>query len=146
MDDFNNINPMDAVLNTMRNLADSRLPVGMEIGKVISVFPKFEIKVGDLPLYRDNLFINKQLLQHERDFILPQTTVVGQTNSAYVENHGSHSHSLINIQIPEGKITYKTLFQEGDIVLLQSINEEQKYIVMAILVDGKDIIENGITL
>lgn len=146
MDDFNNVNPMDVFLNSMKELVDSRLPMGMEIGKVVSVFPKLEIKVGDLPLYKDNLFINKQLLQHERDFILPQTTVVGQTNSAYVENHGSHSHSLINIQIPEGKITYKTLFQEGDIVLLQSINEEQKYIVMAILVDGKDIIENGITL
>ena len=127
-------------------MVDRKLPIGMEIGKVVSVFPKLEIRVGELPLNKNNLFINKELLQHNRKFILPQTVATGGMTNANIGEHGSHTHTLQNVEIKEGVAMLETLFTEGDFVLLQAINEEQKYVVIAILVDGTTLVENGTTL
>lgn len=140
---------LTGLFNTiLKKSIDKHTPEGMAIGKVVSVFPKLEIKVGDLPLYKNNLFINKQLLQHERAMYMPRQKASGNMTYTTVGDHGAHTHHLTDIEIydGDGRIIFKTLFHEGDLVLLQPLNEEQKYVVICILIDGRDLIENGITL
>ncbi|WP_051560417.1 DUF2577 family protein [Clostridium beijerinckii] len=98
---------------------------GFTIGKVASVNP-LTINIGDLPLYENDLYINKHLLPWRE-------TCTGLTTQA-----GSqlHTHSLVYIDHP-------SKIEENDYVVLYGIEwnpvgkSYQKYCVINVLKEGE---------
>lgn len=91
------------------------------IGKVVSVDPLI-IELDGLPLYKDNLYINKHLLPW-REYCTGLTTVAGSP---------PHSHGLVYINHPS------KLILESHVVLYGiDYNEDgktyQKYVVLEVV-------------
>jgi tmRNA-binding protein len=88
-----------------------------EIGRVISVDP-LQIVNGGLPLFKENLYINPDLLAHTREF----TTLTGTI--------GDSTTTITN-----GSIYFKSSLDKDDLVVLKEMNETT-YMVMFKLEKG----------
>ena len=82
-----------------------------EIGKVISVDP-LQILNGELPLFKENLYINPDLLANTIEF----TTLTGTI--------GDSTTTITN-----GSISFENKLKENDLVILRELNKTT-YIVM----------------
>lgn len=83
----------------------------IEIGKIISIDP-LQIVIGKLVLYKENLYINPDLLAHTREFI-KLTGTVGDNE----------------ITISNGSISFENNLSDEDLVVLKPIGEN-KYMLM----------------
>ena len=81
------------------------------IGKVISLEP-LQILNGQLPLFKENLYINPDLLENTREFTTLTGTIGGSTTT-----------------ITNGSISFENQLKENDLVVLRELNKIT-YIVM----------------
>jgi len=89
----------------------------LEIGRVISLEP-LQIMSGDLPLFKENLYINPDLLEHKKEF----TTLAGTIGDS-------------TITITNGSICFKSSLETNDLVMLKKINKTT-YTVMFKVMKG----------
>lgn len=82
-----------------------------EIGRVISVDP-LQITCAGLPLFKENLYINYDLLANTREFITLTGTIGDSTTT-----------------ITNGSISFKSSLFKNDLVVLKEINNTT-YMVM----------------
>lgn len=108
-------NPYEQLIGVMRTEGAKYNPSVFSIGKVISLEP-LQISLGKLPLNKNNLLINTMLLEHNRDFKLPTTTITSDNN-------------LNSIEIESGTVKLKTKLKVGSLVIVYPIEDNQKYIV-----------------
>ena len=85
-----------------------------EIGKVISLNP-LEINCSGLPLYKENLYINPDLLENTREFEILTGTIGDSTTT-----------------ITNGSITFKTQLVKDDYVVLKEMNKMTYYMLCKI--------------
>lgn len=100
------INPYNELQKIMRSEGAALNPPTMVIGKVLSINP-LHIVADGTPLFKNNLYINKTLLDYSCDVLL---------NS--------------NNQDIDGNLTLKTILHEGSLVAMQATDDRQKYIVL----------------
>lgn len=93
----------EEIINIMREQGSYNNPQSLEFGVVISTSP-LQIDKGGLPLFRNNLKINKQLLDYK------------ESVEATTSTNNEHNHTITNIN-------HKSIFNIGDSVLLYRINE-----------------------
>lgn len=99
-------------LKHIENTADEYIDIKeIEIGRIIS-FEPLQIMIGELPLYKENLYINSDLLDHTKEF----TTLTGTVGDKI-------------ITISDGCISFKTPLKDGILVALRQINKN-KYLVI----------------
>lgn len=98
----------------MRDEGSKYNPPMVQLGTVKSINP-IQIEIGDLPLFQENLKINKDLLEWDE--------TVNITTSA--SGSDSHTHTITSIHHP-------SKLQIGATVFLYPINNNQIYIVFGV--------------
>lgn len=91
-------------IGMMRDEGSKNNPPTIQLGVVASINP-VQILVGELPLFQDNLYIDKQLLGYEE-------TVLINGNS--------------------GTITHNSILAVNNTVFLYPVENNQKYIVLGV--------------
>lgn len=84
----------------------------IEVGRIISIEP-LQIASGELVLYKENLYINHELLAHKKEFEI-LTGTVGDNQ----------------ITISNGSISFTGSLKEGDMVALKPVRRDKTYLVM----------------
>lgn len=102
----------EIMINGNREDGKYNNPPSMQIGVVKSVEP-LQIAYGDLPLERNNLLINRQLLDYTEDI------------EATTEESNEHTHSIKSI-------THKSILKVNDTVILYEIVKGSKYYVVGV--------------
>lgn len=147
---MNNLdNPYSSLIEIFRQEGAKYNSPDLMLGEVLTEMPNLTIKVGGVQLDKDNLYIADYLLEgYKREFKTESVkanisggTVNGGTTSAYVSEHGSHSHTVNSINITnathkeEGEITLTdTSLKKGDIVALQQLKGTNQFIVYCKLI------------
>ncbi|NFI05990.1 DUF2577 domain-containing protein [Clostridium botulinum] len=99
-------------LRNVENTSNNYIEIPeISIGRVISTSP-LQIMKKDLPLFRENLYINSELLEHTREF-KSLTGTIGDKG----------------ITISNGSILFESSLKENDLVALREITKN-KYLVM----------------
>lgn len=99
-------------LKNIENTSNNYIEIPeVNIGRVISINP-LQIMKKDLPLFKENLYINEELLKHTRNF---------ETITGTVGDKG--------ITISNGSILFESSLKENDLVALREITKN-KYLVM----------------
>ncbi|WP_252214399.1 DUF2577 family protein [Clostridium sp. VAP41] len=99
-------------LRRIENTSDNYIEIPqVNIGRVISINP-LQIMNNKLPLFRENLYINEELLEHTREFKNLTGTV------------GDKTETIFN-----GSILFESNLKEKDLVALREITKN-KYLVM----------------
>lgn len=137
-------NPYSTMIELFRQEGAKYNAPELNIGVVLTEEPNLTIESNGIQLDKDNLYIADYLLSgYKRSFKSSATTninggsVNGSTNKASVSEHGSHSHSINNINIngakctaSDGQITYEDRgLRKGDLVAMQQINKTNKFVV-----------------
>lgn len=113
----------DGIINQMRNEGSYNNTPVMGIGIVKSINP-LQIDYADLPLTKDNLYINSMLLEYERQFTIPTQSTSGTTSGTDPDG------SVTSVGFSNKKIIQHIKLKVGSRVVLQPIEAEQKYIVL----------------
>ena len=90
----------------------------IEIGRIKSLDP-LQIMAGDLPLLKENLYINSDLLEHTREFKTLTGTIGDSTTT-----------------ISNGSISFKSQLDLDDLVALRKVNKN-KYLVICRIAGGE---------
>jgi hypothetical protein len=108
----------EKMLRNIEKTSDNYIDIKeLEIGKVISLEP-LQILNGELPLFKENLYINSDLLANTREFTTLSGTIGNSTTT-----------------ITDGSISFKEDLKDGDLVALREINDTT-YMVMFKLTKG----------
>lgn len=119
-------NPYSKMIEIIKKQGASYNPPSIQIGVVISPNP-LTIKIGDLPINKDNILITDYLLQgYKRKIKVPEVTTTGETG----ENSG-HKHNISKIGIEEAEITFLDTLKQGDKLAILPTSDKQTYIVLA---------------
>lgn len=127
-------NPFYSMIEIMRKTKGQNIAPFL-IGKVTATEP-LTVQVGDIPISRKNMKINKHLLTgYTRRMRLDTTEATGRTaaesgGSGSYEAFSSHSHGQSTIGIPNGTFTTLDDFGVGDEVLLLVSEDGQQYILL----------------
>ena len=105
----------EIIINGNREDGKYHNPPSMQIGVVKSIEP-LQIVYGDLPLGRDNLLIDKRLIDYTEE-------VEATTDTSH-----EHSHVIKEIK-------HKSILKINDRVVLYEISEGSKYYVMGVIAD-----------
>ena len=98
-----NQNPFSSLIEIMREQGSFNNSPDLMIGEILNSPPNIAIKVGDIQLDKDNLYIADYLLEdYKRKIQIKEESLIshsggsvtGKTNSASVSEHGSHSHNV----------------------------------------------------
>ena len=98
-------NSCNEFINMMRDEGSKYNPPTVQLGVVTSISP-IQIKVGELPLFENNLYINKQLLGYEE-------TVIINGNSETIEHN--------------------SILAVNSTVFLYAVENGQKYVVLGVV-------------
>ncbi|KIL06909.1 hypothetical protein SR42_15165 [Clostridium botulinum] len=99
-------------LRRIENTSDNYIEIPqVNIGRIISINP-LQIMNNKLPLFRENLYINEELLEHTREFKSLTGTIGDKTET-----------------ISNGSILFESSLKENDLVALREITKN-KYLVM----------------
>lgn len=115
---MNNVldNPYSGLINLMREQGSKYNPPGLILGEVKSPPPQINIKVGDIQLDKDNLYIADYLLpNYKRDYILEGTLTLNDT-STYTTTGTTTETTNDTLKI-------------GDLVVLQKVENTNKFIL-----------------
>lgn len=99
----------------MRDEGSKYNPPTIQLGVVKSIAP-IQIALGELPLFENNLYINKYLLEWDETVIA--TTGAGSSDS--------HTHQLTSIHHP-------CKLAINDSVILYEIEKNKKYILLGVV-------------
>ncbi|WP_432662445.1 DUF2577 domain-containing protein [Wukongibacter baidiensis] len=116
--------------------------LGPQIGKIISPLPDIQVALGDkIILTKEHLMIASHILKdYEREFAIEGKVQLsqenaGETNTASVGDHGSHKHTVAQLNIDTGyKSTGKikwtdSLKIDDEVILIPTVNEQQYYVI-----------------
>ena len=99
-------------LRNIENTSNSYIEIPkVEFGRIISTNP-LQIMFKDLPLLKENLYINEELLEHTRKF------------KSLIGTIGDRETTISN-----GSILFESSLKENDLVALREITKN-KYLVM----------------
>lgn len=120
-----------------------------EIGEVIAPPPSLKIQVGSLEIEADDVVIAQHLTKYEIPFTASITKAqfesapLGTLNDDYVDETGAYgeqkkSYHSLGFTFDEGKITLDNSLKAGDRVVIASVDDGQRYIVLdrAVILDG----------
>lgn len=99
----NNVDPFNGFLMMIREEIERMIPQSYYIGKIKSPLPNLEVELGDMPLYKQQLEIDKTLLDRH--------------NFSVSCSNGSVNHNLNDI------------LNVGDKVIM--IRNNEKFIIMS---------------
>ena len=102
-----------------------------KIGVVQNVSP-LQICIGDLVLYAENLYVNTELIEHERQFTIPTQSATGSTSGTVPDS------AVVSVGFSNKKIIMHNRIKVGDLVALRKLPYE-KYYVENIVVKGEDV-------
>ena len=102
-----------------------------KIGIVQSVSP-LQICIGELVLYKENLYINEDLLEYSRKFTIPEQTATGKTIETEPER------KIITAGFDYKTIIFHCKLHVGDMVALRKLPFE-KYYVENKVIKGSDL-------
>lgn len=125
------------IVGIMREQGSTYNPPSICLGKVISVEP-IMIKVGDLPLNRDNLLMSDILLgsygrKAEFDLMgIASSTTESTSGGSGYDSFASHSHSISGAlgYKATGELTFESYLKVGDTIVLIPTEDEQIYIAL----------------
>lgn len=125
-------NPYNNILQHMQTQGAKLNPPSIIIGIVISNEGEpLTINVGDLPLTKDNFLIADYLLKdYKRKFKVDNATATGTTDLQSVGDHGSHSHNITTIGIPDAELSFTDGLKKNDRVACLATSNEQIYIIL----------------
>jgi len=124
-------NPYSGIVNHMREQGAKYNPSSIQIGIVISSDPLI-IKVGDLQLYKDDMYIADYLLKdYKLEIDMPLIDGTGAMSSVSVGDHGSHTHDISKLGITKGIINSNIGLIKDDTVIAFATDDEKKYIILA---------------
>lgn len=140
-------NPYSSLIEIFREQGAKYNAPDLMIGEVLTEEP-LTIKVGDIQLDKDNLYIADYLLKdYEREYIseskinIQDGSASGSTSNTNISEHGSHKHNINSITISdgitkdEGKIkTKSSCLKTGDLVAIQQLNKTNQFIIYCKLV------------
>ncbi|MGB9813537.1 MAG: DUF2577 domain-containing protein [Thermovenabulum sp.] len=125
-------NPYSTLIKIMREQGAKYNPPSIQIGQVISPPPNIVIKIGDLQVDKDNILIADYLLPtYQRQISIPMTSGAGIMSSEIVGDHGTHTHTIYQLEISQGKIQTQDTLKSGDLVAVMPTEDRQTYIVLA---------------
>lgn len=156
----NNQNPFSALIDIMREQGSFNNSPDLMIGEILNPPPNIAIKVGDIQLDKDNLYIADYLLEdYKRKIQIKEEglishsggSVSGTTSSKTLSsvtvgdygshNHGSHNHNVNSLNVTNADVDVRgylvqkdCLLKRGEKVALQQINGTNQFIVYARLV------------
>lgn len=117
-------NPFTTLLETMRGEAKGQIPTAYRLGKVVNASP-LKVSASGILLSGDDLLINAGI--GERTEALAMSELSGELNGTL---HGES----VNLDIAGGHLSaaakVKTSLAEDDTVLLISLEDNQKFIVL----------------
>ena len=93
---LNNNNPYNDLLGIMRNEGKYHNPLTPLVGKVVETLPNIEVHTHTMPLYRDDLLIDKWLKDRNEDLFTEDIEAHTHTTSTEVAGETSHSHTVSN--------------------------------------------------
>ena len=122
----------EVIRKVIKREAAKMIPDGLELGKVVQKDP-LQIVIGGttLPLNLNNLLISKHLLDNTRKISFRNIDVEMKYPDSNVNRDMSTNQSLVLIH---------NCLEVNDLVLLQGINNGQKYILIDVLIDGKTLV------
>lgn len=131
----NEDNPYYSMIGMMRKAGKESNGSPFFIGTVKATAP-LTVQVGDIPITRKNMKINRHLLKgYTRQMRLDTTEGTGTTaaesySTSDEEAFRSHSHGQQTIGIPNGTFTTLDDFSVGDEVLLLVSADDQQYVLI----------------
>lgn len=130
-----NGDPYSGLIDMMRNEGAAFNPPSICLGEVLTAWPDISIKVGDLPIYKDDIKIADYLVGNYRRQINISGELQGKTNevsggSGY-DSFASHSHEVSGNSNLIGSVEYTDTLQKGDEVVLLPLEDGNTYIVLA---------------
>jgi hypothetical protein len=112
--------PYNEGIKLMRKHGSYNNPPSVEIGKVTGTNP-LNVKIGDLPLTKDNLLVADYLLaNYSRQINIPNTSATGSTTDG----------NISSISISNGTINFIDTLKENDLVALVKITNSATYIIL----------------
>lgn len=152
------VNPYSDLVQLMRKQGSVYNPPAIQLAKVLTPPPNLTIQTGDIQIDKDNILISESLLSTfsrkckikgtfdpEKDSMSFTASNVGNTSSASVGDHGSHSHSIPSISVnsssgftgnieAEFTIDFTDTLKKNDIVAVIPTEDRQTYIILSRLV------------
>ena len=120
---LNNNNPYNDLLGIMRNEGKYHNPLTPLVGKVVETLPNIEVHTHTMPLYKDDLLIDKWLLdRHTEDF---EDFTEGNHTRGDATGEGLHKHIM--------KEPLYNKLEVGDLVVL--VPYEEKFIIISKVVE-----------
>ena len=146
----NNQNPFSSLIEIIREQGSFNNSPDLMIGEILNPPPNIAIKVGDIQLDKDNLYIADYLLEdYKRKIQIKEDanishgggSVSGKTSSVSISEHGSHNHNVTSLDVINADVDIRgylvkkdCLLEKGEKVALQQINGTNQFIVFARLV------------
>ena len=96
-------------------------PSELLLGEVISQNP-LSIRVGELPLTREDLLVNKFLLEYDRQFTINTCSANGTLSGV--------AGGIATCGFDNKKIIFHNVLKEGSTVVLYPVMDNQKYLVL----------------
>lgn len=111
-------NPYAGIVNLMREQGGKNNSPDIMLGEVLTPFPELTIKTGDVQLDKDNLLMADYLMPgYKRSYYMKGVMHASysgnfaSTNSVNVGDHGSHNHSVNNMDFTTNKDNF---YAHGD--------------------------------
>ncbi len=102
-----------------------------KIGIVTSINP-LQVCIGKLVLEKENLYINEELLEYERQFTIPEQPTTGKTSGTVPDG------DVIRVGFSNKKIIMHFKLKVNDLVALRKL-EFEKYYLEAKVRKGSDL-------
>ena len=102
-----------------------------KIGIVTSINP-LQVCIGKLVLEKENLYINEELLEYERQFTIPEQSTTGKTSGTVPDG------SVTSVGFNNKKIIMHFKLKINDLVALRKL-EFEKYYLEAKVRKGSDL-------
>lgn len=130
-------NPYSDMVGLIERRGAKNNPPSIQIGTIISIPPNIIVKIGDLQIDKDNIYIADYLLaDYQREISIPESTATGNTNDVTVGDHGTHAHIVKSVGISDVTVSTKSsALKKDDIVAVLAVNDRQKYVILCKVVD-----------
>ena len=120
---LNNNNPYNDLLGIMRNEGKYHNPLTPLVGKVVETLPNIEVHTHTMPLYKDDLLIDKWLLDRHTEVFEDYTE--GSHAHGDANGNGLHKHIM--------KEPLNNRLEVGDLVVL--IPYEERFVIVSKVVE-----------
>jgi hypothetical protein len=114
-------NPYTDMLMAMQRQGAKLNPPSIQIASVVASPPNLIIKIGELQIDKNNIYVADFLLSnYQREISIPESTATGTTSNGTIESVG----------IADVKMTSKDALSVGDSVAVMPTADRQTYIIL----------------